>query len=389
MANNIFVKEPLVKPNLRRNYSIDLLRILFMLLIIISHFWSHNEAGTISNSIVSTLLSRTIYSCVKVGVIGFAIISGYIRIKSEYRMGRIVYLWLETFFYCVLIYIIGFAQGEVSITRFIAGFFPVITGQYWYFTAYFFMFLLLPFINRLLLGITKKAYKTLLVILFVLVCIYSWGVSFFFNGFIEDQFLPHSTLYLIVLYCFGAYIRLYLKDLLKIRTYVWAIIFIICTAINVVSSKFVFLLPKTLIKHSSVATSFNNAFYSITSPTIVIAALSFTMFFVSIYITNATFGKILKFIAPLTFGAYLIVNHYYFDKIFIMGTLSDLFARHGILAYVFIIGIAVLLFVACLVVDMLRRWLFYFIRVDQLCFNINKKIKNSTLRKKLLGDIKD
>ena len=80
---------------------------------------------------------------------GFALISGIVGYKSH-RYSKLIYLWLTVVFYSVGIhlYIKYFHKKFIIVNDISVEFFPIIFKRYWYFTAYFGMYLFLPVINK-------------------------------------------------------------------------------------------------------------------------------------------------------------------------------------------------------------------------------------------------
>lgn len=74
----------------------------------------------------------------------YGIISGYVGVDGKYRFSNIALLWLRVVFYTLGITAIFwiFAPEYVGVKQWQNAMFPVMTEQYWYFTAYFAMFFL-------------------------------------------------------------------------------------------------------------------------------------------------------------------------------------------------------------------------------------------------------
>lgn len=94
----------------KRNYGIDTLRIVSMLLIMIMH--SYTYGGIISNTeFMSTnfLVAHLIKAFCLVSVNCYAMITGYVCYKIIFRMSRLINLWLQVVYYTVLITVIVYA----------------------------------------------------------------------------------------------------------------------------------------------------------------------------------------------------------------------------------------------------------------------------------------
>ena len=146
-----------------RNLGIELLRIVSMFLIIVLHCLGLGGAGkcapehTVQNSIL-WFLTAVCYGSANL----YALTSGYVCIRATHRWERMIELWLQVFLYSVGIFavdrILG-GSGDLSWRQIISLLLPVTSNRYWYFSAYFFLFAFLPFINPLLERLSKRQYQ--------------------------------------------------------------------------------------------------------------------------------------------------------------------------------------------------------------------------------------
>lgn len=81
----------------------------------------------------------------------YALISGYVGIHGKYRYSNWVLLWLRVLFYSILITVFFkfAAPSVVGRYEWTSAIFPTSREQYWYFTAYTGLFLLIPVLNFL------------------------------------------------------------------------------------------------------------------------------------------------------------------------------------------------------------------------------------------------
>ena len=110
-------------------------------------------------------LYETVSYC---GVAIFGIITGFVScsrtMKNEKRLGRFLGLWLEVVFYSLLLTIsISLMTAQpVDARRIIECFFPIAGQTYWYFSTYFILFLIIPYLNKTVLENTALQNTTLL-----------------------------------------------------------------------------------------------------------------------------------------------------------------------------------------------------------------------------------
>lgn len=147
--------ETLIQKN-ERNFGIDLLRILAMYMVVVLHVLGCGgiletcEQFSV-NYYIAWFLETSAYCAVNV----FAMISGYVMVSTRFNGFKMIPLWLTVFFYSLVITILFKFVPSLSIIHTVtkaelikAIFFPVVSRQYWYFTAYFGMYFFIPFIYK-------------------------------------------------------------------------------------------------------------------------------------------------------------------------------------------------------------------------------------------------
>ena len=138
----------------QRNTGIELLRLISMFLIVMHHYSSPGSGFPGLLFLPDTFnkfFVEFMYFGGKIGVNCFVIISGY----------------------SVLIYVVFslFRQEPFSGKELIKSAFPILTNRYWFITAYVALYLLYPFINRMIDNLEHKQMLTLLAVLSVGLCI--------------------------------------------------------------------------------------------------------------------------------------------------------------------------------------------------------------------------
>ena len=142
-----------------KNYGIDALKILSMFMIVVLHVLANG--GILNASVRFTgqyetgwFLQTACFCAVDV----FALITGYLWVNARYKYRNIIELWFQVFLYPVIISI-GMKllfPSSVSLFDVLKSFFPVMAGQYWYFSSYFALFMLIPLLNTVLEHTDKK-----------------------------------------------------------------------------------------------------------------------------------------------------------------------------------------------------------------------------------------
>ena len=280
-----------------RNYGIDLLRMLTMLMIVIMHVLGNggillNEKLSGINCEIAWFLEVASYCAVNC----YAMVTGYVYVNARYRYSRIFELWLQVVFYSVLIYlvVIIFIPGEFDILIFLQTFFPAKFSQYWYFTAYFCIFFFIPLFNHILNTVPKDALKVAIfsaVIIFsILPCVF--GKDIFLTN------MGYSPLWCAVLYIIGGYIKKYgvLKNKRKL---IVTGIYFSCVLLTCVLK---------MIADITNADKFGERFISYTSPFILLSAVALVVVFSALRLPKVV-KKLILILSPCAFGVYLIHVH--------------------------------------------------------------------------------
>lgn len=350
---------------IERNYGIDALRIISMLMIVVLHI-VNSEAllGMSAQNLILSLIKTATFCAVNC----YALISGYVGLNAKHRYSSIVLLWLRVVFYSV---IISFAFKMIypesfGIKRIIMSFFPIMTNQYWYFTSYFILFLFIPLLNNAVNNIKQKQMAVLLIVLF---CFTTVLYPIWYTLFSEDVFLlndGYSPLWLVIMYFLGAYIKRF--GLLNSLKKGWLIFICLLSIILTWVSKL--LIYKCTLQFIGKA-QYTTMWQSYTSITVVITAVSLFILFEKVHLSRLT-KRFVSFLTPMTFSVYLIHNNdlikeYVFDKV-----LLEISAQPLPVLLLCVFGFAVIVYTSCSMVDFLRIKLFKLIKLDNLIKRIDK-----------------
>ena len=360
--------------NQERNYGIDLLKIISMYMIVQLHVLGgggilKNVEIFSFNYYVAWFLEISAYCAVDV----FAMITGYLMVEKKVNCFKIIPLWLTVFFYSSLIalsfYFIPSLSSihEPSKISIIKSFFPVISGQYWYFTAYFGMFFFIPFINIFVNSIEKRTHRNLC---FTIIIVFSL-LPIMKRSNIESFGLLHgySALWLTCCYVIGAYLKKYPLNITSKKSIIiyFASIFSIWF-VKYISHFFVVILLK---KEKD-----TNIFIDYTSILVIISAIALVSFFGKIHIKSFVCKKTLTFMSALSFSVYLIHTNHFIYGCFIKNQFISLTSMNPFILFSGIILNSLLVFIGCLSIDFFRYVFFNLLKVQQLPYILAKKAKN-------------
>lgn len=299
----------------------------------------------------------------------YALASGYLMFGKKIRLSRIAGLWLEVFFYSVVISAIMMsvyrdlfcAQNTVYALT------PIISNQYWYMTAYFLMYLFIPMMNKFAEAADKKSFTAVIAVILLL----TTG-SFIIgkDGFKFSE--GYSQIWLMVMYLVGAYMKKFGVGA-KMKWYSALLFYIISVGCNFALNIFL----KDPMKKIFTDDTVNYLTY--TSPFVVLSAIFLFIFFSKLKFGKKT-EKFINYITPAALGVYLIHTHpLVFNKL--MKDIAMPLVNHGTAAMIFgSIAMALAVFIICIVIDLLRIQLFKLIRINALCKKLDE-VFNSKKRK--------
>ena len=217
-----------------RNSNLELFRILLMLMIIAHHYvvnsgltdvWSANDET--GNSLFLALFGWG----GKTGINCFILITGYFMCKKSFSWKKLFKLVFEIQFYTTVIYTIfllagrPFSLGELKNMVLCV---PLGVGHN-FVGSFIALYLLIPFVNKLIHAMNKKEYQWLLMVLVGLYSIIGTFVPFGFYEYIG---------WYITVYLIGAYIQLYGISLIHNRrrelVFMLSNLLLVCLSIIVV-----------------------------------------------------------------------------------------------------------------------------------------------------------
>lgn len=369
---------PLAETKLQRNIGLDLLRATAMLLVICGHILG--QGGVVAAEHVGTAgyaVSNFLNVFSSCAVDCFVIISGYVACKNSFKLSRIIKLWLAVVFWSVAVscaYFV-FVPETRTLGEAVSMFLPIIRGRYWFFTAYFVMFMFSPVLNHVISTISQRQFKLLLLTVFAvfgLVPILSLG----YDVLRIQQGYEFS--WLVVLYLVGGYLRTY--GIRSEETTAPRVFFAMAIGIAVLHIAYKLIiewLTGTVLGHSA----YGNLFMGYTSPLIVGEAICLFLCFKNLKIKrDGGWAKLAKFMAPLVFSVYIIHVHPLVFWRSLEGAFAFLAEWNPILMAAVVIGIAVAVFTVCIVLDYIRLLIFKALHLPQLADRIGERITERVYR---------
>ena len=195
-----------------RNYSIDLLKFICMLGIIILHLTGQGGLLKLSvNNYITVNIYRIINNIFLASVNVFCIITGYLYAeKKKTHCKNVIDIIFTMIFYSIIITVVFYSfdfynvrnLGKLELLR---SLFPPMVGRYWFVTCYVFLFFMINYINKFLNILNKKQHRILIIIIFVFFSLFSEMGAY---DYFRIQW-GYSPFWLIYLYMIGSYIKKY------------------------------------------------------------------------------------------------------------------------------------------------------------------------------------
>lgn len=342
-----------------RNISLDVLRALVMLMIVLGHVMLHGQVvENIKPFTVNYFVSYTVFAFIYVHVNCFVLISGYFLSVKEFKYKKIFSLWGKMFFWSIMLFIFLVVIGATPFSMKIAikAMLPFTQQRYWFMTTYLLMYCLMPFLNAAIRFLSKKQYQIALFIFFIIYIVLQ--NIFFWEGFTTVN--AHSPLFFAFLYLGGGYIRKYPIE----KKIPWFCLYILCAAITAISR---FVLSYVTIKIFGEMYG-ESMLYTYNSITMVIGSFCLFMTFQTLKINKeSVLGKLAVWISPLTLGVYLIHDHPEIRP-WLWSVLKPYqFAESPFLVF-WMLGLAILVFLSCCILEKCRM-----IIVEKLMTYIRKR----------------
>ena len=315
--------------------NIELLRIISMFFILLSHFSSHGNF-IIDSISINSIFIEFIQILGKIGVNIFILISGFFLIeKKEFNIRKLIILWFQILFYSLTMSIIYFIiKGKINYIILIKSILPITSNYWWFASTYFVLFMLYPYLNKMANSLTKREYKNLLVLLTIIWCIIPTLTTRTINC--------NNLLWFIYLYLLSGYYKKNLTSTIKINIKKYTIITLLSLIICIL-----------IITISGLLNIDYKLFFGIQKlPTLIVSLLLFILFN-NLRINN---NKLINNIAKCTFGIYLIHDNYIYRKILWQQIFKvNKYFNYNIIhfiCYTFIV--VIIIFTICGIIEYLR-----------------------------------
>ena len=282
-----------------KSSNFELMRICSMFLIVLGHTLSWG--GIVEHADSNTkFIIYLIYGFIVVHVNSFILLTGYFQSTGKFKIKKIINLICLMLFYRIIFYTISVLLGWqpfYGVGTFIYNLLPIDNYSYWFLNIYIVLYMLSPYLNKLINNIEKGEYIKLLGILFIFCSVLPRiTLSSFFNNN-----AGYSLIQFIFMYLIGAFIRKYDKDIklrfLKIKLsfndrpfnyfIIYFVLVVIKFLINYCGNILLSYNGLTKIIGNNLAYSYTSLVYD--SPIVIIISVAYFLMFKNLSIRNSKF----------------------------------------------------------------------------------------------------
>ncbi len=344
-----------------RKSNIELLRIIMILMVTCHHYVVNSgieSLYTFDGKIGANMLFMQIFSSGgKIAINGFLLISGYFMCTSNTTLLKWLKLFFEIMFYNIVINSIFLIVGYTPLgTRtLLDGYFPLFdqlgAGKDSFISLFLFLLLVSPFINKLILTMSRREYRILLgVLLFFFTVISSFYMRKSVDGYWYFSNNWEGLGWFVTAYLMGGYIRLHLSK--KWDTARTGLIMTVVSAILICTSIYVFDIIK--IKEPT----FFAATHWVFGCNKILAVLTAISLFILFKNLNIGHSRFINTVSSATFGVLLIhgnsdtMRHFLWVDVFQNTSWFNVSHIDIVLRAVCVVAI---IYVCCVIIDLLRQ----------------------------------
>lgn len=342
-----------------RNVGIELLRVVSMFMVVVLHMLlpilRRTERGSGTYELI-WLAECAAYCAVNC----FGLVSGYVGAGRSVSVGKAAGLWLQTAFYSLGFTLLGLAiRSDVAGDPLLWAAFPLISGQYWYMTAYFGVMLLMPLLEA---GVRDLPLRSLGLLGLGVLALSVTGTFFTPPASMSlTQIFAlgggYSVIWLALLYVAGGYLRR--SELLKKLKKRWAaLVYLLCLAVTWIDGM-----------------RGDWRWLSYTSPTVLLEGAALVLFFSKLELRARPLRRAVELLAPAALGVYLIhISPWLYRAV--TGQLTLTFPAYGgVLCVTLVLLTALGVYLTCTALELARIWLFKLLRIPRLTAAIDRLVR--------------
>ena len=286
---------------MKRNYGIDLLRIVAMVFVILLHITG--VGGICANTQLFSpqfFLSQFIRIGTFCAVNCYALISGFVAWSRSPKLSSLLRLWAKVMAFCVIVTVLTelWAPDTVGPADLLKALTPVKEAKFWYFNAYVGLFFFTPLLNHAIRNISGRDAVFSMAGMFLLVL---WlpksklsQVFLLANGY--------SALWLVILYALGGLMARF-EIPAKLPAKLWALGWLLAVLASFVPRMVMLALDPALYTPDNY-----NLSMQYVNPSVILAGICLVGLFSRLELPQMLV-RMTKSLSPHAFGVFLFHTH--------------------------------------------------------------------------------
>lgn len=327
-----------------RNSSLELLRVVAMLMIIGHHIYRHGKFDFPVNVITANKLwTQFLLLGGNIGNNIFVLISGYFLVKSSgVKWHKLFNLWIRAFFWAVSIYwlFVYFGMESPAVKTALRVMLPITKPANWFIAVYFVMYLVHPYVNILLRSFTRDEYRKFLASVFIY-----WSIIPMLT---KSNFQANNLIDFICIYSLAGYVRLWADNFGSRKYIFYGALF------TLVNFLLVILVDLATMKNVSFEI-YTEYFLKMMRPFTILSSFCIFIGFKHIKINS----RVINLAASATFGVYLLHENEFIRENFLW---QDIFhiaqLRDSPYLIPYSIAAIVIVHIVCTIIELLRSKIF-------------------------------
>ena len=359
-----------------RESKFELMRIISMFFIVWAHAVLHGKVlENANNPVLYNFLELTRY-IVLVHVNSYVLLFGYFQSKSNFRLSKLIKLFLQVTFYSIVFFAIAVKLGwlvDYNFVSIVENIIPSCISNYWFINAYIITYIFSDYINIFINRLSRKEYKNLLFIMFIMMSIvpYITGLKVVDNN-------GYHYIHFIYIYLIGAYLRKYsLKETYHFRRlslsgyrFLLIVTFLGMGIVNYLVNYYMLNINELSNMSTYLSSTILLCPTKYSAPFLVIQSIAYFEFFKSLKFKSKSINVLSKYV----FGVYLFHDNIYVrEQIYkIVGIDNGLFYGYRHIIYVFVGSI--IIFVVGLIFEYIRQLIFKLFGKIPILIKIKEKL---------------
>lgn len=361
---------PQIDTPVKRNINFEILRNVAMLFIVIYHILYHGvhlKETIISPSLISVpnfLVSQYLLTICSTCVNLYVLITGYFLFNKSFKSIRFVKVWFLALFYGLIITAIirTVNPDKVSLYNLLSTLRPWGSGPYWFVKQYLGLLIAAPLLGYVAKSITRAQFKILLLVFFILGTNFTLYIGSlpFGESLVFDR--GFSFIWFVCLFFTGAYIRRFGFKFVDFKYF-----FILSLIV------WLYTVGRVILFHLIFHSDLHFVNYDYNGFPYLLAVLFFC-WVKNLHFKENIFTRFLVRIAPYTFAVYLIHDNKYIRSYLygIGGVNPELLNNAWMIPHIILFSIVV--FITCIVIDVLRERLFVLCRIDKMQTHVANRL---------------